>query len=58
MAISGYATYGAVNTPSAGRGASTGSDRLVVEQAPWEPRPYCVAVPKMFEFVRSEFGPA
>jgi mannonate dehydratase len=57
MAISGYATYGVSNVAAAGMGGSPVSDRLGVVQAPWEPRPYCLAVPKMFEFVRSEFGP-
>jgi mannonate dehydratase len=57
MAISGYATYGVANATTTGRGPYAVSDRLGVAQAPWEPRPYCLAVPKMFEFVRSEFGP-
>jgi mannonate dehydratase len=56
MAISGYATYG-VSKYSAGRGAVVSSDRLVAEQGPWEPRPYCLAVPRMFELLRSEFAP-
>ncbi len=57
MAISGYATYGVSNVAAAGTGGSPVSDRLGMVEAPWEPRPYCLAVPKMFEFVRSEFGP-
>jgi mannonate dehydratase len=57
MAISGYATYGAANAHPGRSVAATTGDRLVMEQAPWEPRPYCLAVPKMFEFLRSEFGP-
>ena len=57
MAIAGYATYGASGATSTGLGAHATSDRLHVAQAPWEPRPYCLAVPKMFDFVRSEFGP-
>jgi mannonate dehydratase len=58
MAITGYATYGVHNASATGRAASgASSERLGTEQAPWEPRPYCLAVPKMFEFVRSEFGP-
>jgi mannonate dehydratase len=68
VSISGYATYGTTTTgPSVGldsatpgsaaAGSSTQSSRLAMEQAPWEPRPYCTAVPRMFEFIRSELGP-
>lgn len=51
-AIQGYATYGVANT----RAGGGGGERLAVEQAPWEPRPYCLTVPKMFEYLRSELG--
>lgn len=51
-AIQGYATYGATNL----RPVGVGGDRLTTRQAPWEPRPYCLAVPKMFEHLRSELG--
>jgi mannonate dehydratase len=56
MAVSGFATYGVSNSYSASRGGPPSSDRLAMEQAPWEPRPYCLVVPKMFDFLRSEFG--
>lgn len=56
MTVTGYSTYGAPGAGGSARAAS-GVDALRTGQAPWEPRPYCLAVPKMFEFVRSEFGP-
>lgn len=58
MAISGYATYGASNTrPGAASPAPATGNPPFPEEAPWEPRPYCLAVPKMFDFLRSELGP-
>jgi mannonate dehydratase len=53
MAVRGYSTYGS--------GAWTLSaektpPHLQLEQAPWEPGPYCRQVPKMFEHLRVQLG--
>lgn len=54
IAVAGYATYGVAS--GGGRLSGGANDRMNTARVPWEPRPYCLAVPKMFEFVRSEFG--
>ena len=50
--VPGYSTYG-----TGGR-ASTSQQpaHLQVEQAPWEPGPYCRIVPRLFERMRTQLG--
>jgi mannonate dehydratase len=50
--VPGYSTYG-----TAGRAATPQEPaHLRVEQAPWEPGPYCRIVPKLFERMRTQLG--
>jgi len=55
--VTGYSTYGS------GGGRGTGADdparpqyRPPLDRRPWEPRPYCRLVPKLFEHMRSALG--
>ncbi len=58
MDVAGYATYGVPKKPgsSGGSTASTTSYRLAMQQDPWEPRPYALMVPRMFEHIRNSVG--
>jgi mannonate dehydratase len=50
--VPGYSTYGTAGRAS----ASPQPAHLRVEQAPWEPGPYCRIVPKLFERMRTQLG--
>jgi len=52
----GLATYGQGSAQVSRDGVTGTPAHLVTRQAPWEPRPYCRAVPRMFDHLRSEFG--
>ncbi len=55
--VAGYSTYGTGGAQIAPKGAEpTPSYRLAVDQRPWEPRPYCRLVPRMFEHLRGRLG--
>jgi mannonate dehydratase len=57
MEVTGYSTYGTGGSQIAPKGAAPRqSYRLGIDQRPWEPRPYCRMVPKMFEHIRSALG--
>jgi mannonate dehydratase len=58
MDVAGYATYGVPKKPgpSGGGTASTTNYRLALQQDPWEPRPYALMVPRMFEHIRNSVG--
>jgi mannonate dehydratase len=53
MVVPGYSTYGSTIRPAS---ASATPGRLLPNQQPWEPTPYCRLVPKMFEHLRSRLG--
>jgi mannonate dehydratase len=50
--VPGYSTYGTGGRAS----TSTQPAHLQVDQAPWEPGPYCRIVPKLFERMRTQLG--
>jgi mannonate dehydratase len=54
--VPGYATYGSGSTAAPTAQPAGSPPQLSPNQAPWEPRPYCLLVPKMFEQLRSELG--
>ncbi len=55
--VAGYSTYGTGGSMIAPKGAEPQpSYRLATEQRPWEPRPYCRLVPRMFEHIRGAVG--
>jgi len=57
VAMPGYAGYGTGTARMTAQGAQPHpAYRLELEQLPWEPRPYCRMVPKMFEKLRADFG--
>jgi mannonate dehydratase len=53
--ITGYSTYGSGGHSSVPT-KETRSSAMSVGQRPWEPRPYCRTVPRLFEAVRSKVG--
>lgn len=55
VAVPGYAAYGVGKRDSQGNAASA-FYRLALDQGRWEPRPYCLLVPKLFERLRERFG--
>jgi mannonate dehydratase len=55
--VRGYSTYGTGGSQITPQGAQPQpSYRLKTDQRPWEPRPYCRLVPKMFEHIRNAVG--
>ena len=54
--VPGYSTYGKGSARIARDGAAGSPAHLPTRQDPWEPRPYCRTVPRMFEHIRSEVG--
>ncbi|MCC6174540.1 MAG: starvation-sensing protein RspA [Chloroflexi bacterium] len=55
--VAGYSTYGTGGSQITPQGAQPmPSYRLTVGQRPWEPRPYCRLVPRMFEHLRGALG--
>jgi mannonate dehydratase len=57
MDVAGYATYGVPKKPgSSGGTPSTTNYRLAMQQDPWEPRPYALMVPRMFDHIRNSVG--
>jgi mannonate dehydratase len=52
--VPGSTTYGVHS--AAAPAAPAVSGRAELQQAPWEPRPYCRLVPRVFEHLRSELG--
>lgn len=53
MAVPGMSTYGSGAWTLS---ASTTPAHLRLEQAPWEPTPYCRMVPRMFDHLRNKLG--
>jgi mannonate dehydratase len=54
--VPGYATYGR-GSAQIGPAADDGQPaHLSMRQGPWEPRPYCRLVPRMFEHIRNAVG--
>jgi mannonate dehydratase len=53
MAVPGLSTYGSGAWTLS---ASTTPAHLHLEQAPWEPTPYCRLVPRMFDHLRNKLG--
>lgn len=51
--VTGYATYG---RGSSNQGHPGTPPHLEPQQHPWEPRPYCRTVPRMFEHLRNALG--
>jgi mannonate dehydratase len=57
MEVPGYATYGRGSAdPVSGGRPDAALGRLDRRQDPWEPRPYCRIVPRMFETLRERLG--
>jgi mannonate dehydratase len=54
--VPGYSTYGRGSAQMAPAAANAQPAHLSVEQGPWEPRPYCRLVPRMFEHIRNAVG--
>jgi mannonate dehydratase len=55
--VPGYATYGRGSAQAVKSDGSDGAlGRLAPHQDPWEPRPYCRLVPRMFEHLRNRLG--
>jgi len=55
--VTGYSTYGTGGSQIAPTGASARpAYRPPLDRRPWEPRPYCRLVPKLFEHMRSALG--
>ena len=54
--VPGFATYGCGSAQIARQGIHPGPLNLELNQSPWEPRPYCRLVPRMFEYIRSRVG--
>lgn len=57
IAVAGYSTYGTAGAQIAPRGAEPRpAYRPPLDTRPWEPRPYCRLVPRMFEHLRGRVG--
>jgi mannonate dehydratase len=54
--VPGYATYGKGSSQIVPEGAVEQPSHLELRQGPWEPRPYCRLVPRMFEHMRAAVG--
>lgn len=56
--VTGYSTYGVGSSQSVPTNNPKPSDsaRLKVEDKAWEPRPYCLLVPRLFEHLRNTLG--
>jgi mannonate dehydratase len=55
--VTGYSTYGTGGSQIAPTGASAKpAYRPALDRRPWEPRPYCRIVPRLFEHLRSALG--
>jgi mannonate dehydratase len=58
IAVEGYSTYGSQITPKGAEPAAGARvpHHLRPSQEPWEPRPYCALIPKLFEHLRATVG--
>jgi mannonate dehydratase len=54
--VPGYSTYGQGSARISPDGAAGSPAHLATQEGPWEPRPYCRTVPRMFDHLRSEVG--
>jgi mannonate dehydratase len=57
IGVAGYSTYGVGSSQSVpAHTKPADSARLKVENKAWEPRPYCLLVPRLFEHLRATLG--
>src|SRR4051794_28926629 len=58
IAVEGYSTYGSQIRPAGAEptGGARFPHHLRPSQEPWEPRPYCALVPKLFDHLRATVG--